>query len=285
MDANTINGYTRQDLWDRLEQADYFDWCRKEEFKQLRALFFDGVVVEFPKMPITCRELVWSPLRGEAHWQSVIEARSREWDTHSEEVRTSEAWGKAFADDSLHGLLFEDMQPYGMTVDDQVALIQFLGFERRSPFNTYWYIDAWICEIEVWLAGKARGEYGMAGLADTVACRTADLFYQMLTEAPLAMKGKRLVVSEERTGWNDDRAAMLHSTLKDLFKTLDSYRLPRKLACDPAPRLQIVESLRNDLESDAAPQILRDAWNLWRSARADNKAKAQARAQAQPKAG
>lgn len=129
----------------------------------------------------------------------------------------------------------------------------------------------------LWLAAEGRGEYGIAGLSDTRGTRLRDLFYRLLSEAPVAVKGARLVPTEERIGWSDFHAQDLHESFKLLFKHLDNYRVPKKLACDPGPRLQFVESMRNDLESDRASPILRDLWDLWQSRKAQAKAKAAAK--------
>lgn len=285
MDAQAIDGHTRRDLWDRLEQADYFDWCRKEELKQLRALFFEGKVAESPDDFIRCRQLIWSPLQGEAHWQAAIEARSHFRDSETEELVRSEESGRAFADPFLHDLLSRDSQPYGLAVDDHVALIRFLGFERHAPSQVSLYLGEWIHESEFWLAGEARGEYGIAGLTDMFTSRTIDLFYQLLAQAPLALKGKRLVTTEEHVGWNDDRAARLQSSLHGLFKKIDNYRVPHKLSCDPAPRLRFAESLRHGVEAETTPQVLREVWGLWKSLKTEAQARGQAKAGAPAKTG
>jgi hypothetical protein len=91
----TIDGYTRQDLWDRLEQANHFDWCRKEEYRRLRALFFDGVIEDAPDEYTREVELVWSPRTGSAHWQSVLDARCRFRDTDTGEIEYHPQWGKS----------------------------------------------------------------------------------------------------------------------------------------------------------------------------------------------
>lgn len=278
MDTKAIDGYTRQYLWDRLEQADYFDWCRKEEYRQLRALYFDGVVEEFPKTFVTCRELVWSPLRGEAHWRSVLQARRRYQHIDTEETFISEVFGEEYAVEQLEGLLVNhDQQHYGMAIDDQIALIEFLGVERLPSRSVCTALGAWSAEMWLWLAAEGRGEYGIAGLSDTRGTRLRDLFYRLLSEAPVAVKGARLVPTEERIGWSDFHAQDLHESFKLLFKHLDNYRVPKKLACDPGPRLQFVESMRNDLESDRASPILRELWDLWQSRKAQAKAKAAAK--------
>lgn len=281
MDTKAIDGYTRQYLWDRLEQADYFDWCRKEEYRQSRALYFDGVVEEFPKTFVTCRELVWIPLRGEAHWRSVLEARSRYQHIDTGETCMSEIFGEEYAVKQLEDLLLNhDQQHYGMAIDDQIALIDFLGIERLHPRLARDFLEAWSAEMWLWLAGEARGEYGIAGLADTRATRQRELFYRLLSEAPVAVKGVRLLPTEERIGWSDFHVRSLHESFKLLFSQLDNYRMPKKLACDPARRLQFVEAMRNDLESDRAPPILREVWQLWKTGKANARAKAQARAAA-----
>lgn len=278
MNTKAIDGYTRQDLWDRLEQADHFDWCRKEEYRQLRALYFDGVVEEFPKSYIWGVELVWNPRTGPAHWQSVLAARSRYRHIDTGEISTLDSLGEEFAVKELNSLLINhDQQHYGMAVDDQVVLLEFLGFERLHRHMACQQLDAWSSEMWLWLAGEARGEYGIAGLTDTRGARLRGLFYRLLVEAPFAVKGGRLVPTEEQLGWSPFHAEQLHSGFKLLFKHLDRYRVPKTLACDPGPRLQFVESMRNDLESDRAPPILRELWDLWQSLKAEAKAKAAAK--------
>lgn len=278
MDTKAIDGYTRQDLWDRLEQADCFDWCRKEEYRQLSALYFDGVVEEFPKPFITCRELVWSPKTGQAQWQSVLDARSRYRQITTGEIHTDEHLGEEFAVEQINSLLIGyDEQHFGMAVDDQVALIEFLGVERLHARMACQHLDAWSCEMWLWLAGEAKGDYAIAGLADTRANRLRELFYRLLTEAPVAMKDGRLMPTEEQLGWSAYHAEDLHEGFKLLFKQIDNYRLPKALACDPGPRLQFIESMHNDLASDRAPLILREMWTLWQSRKAEAQAKAAAK--------
>ncbi|SEL14961.1 hypothetical protein SAMN05216214_108202 [Atopomonas hussainii] len=66
----------RESLWARLEENNFFHWCRKREYKQLRALFFEGEVVERPENCVIDVELFWSPKQDSEHWRAVIEARS-----------------------------------------------------------------------------------------------------------------------------------------------------------------------------------------------------------------
>jgi hypothetical protein len=268
MDTQAIDGYSRQDLWAWQEQHGHFDWCRKEEYAQLQALFFDGVVQEFPEEFITCRQLFMSPLQGEPHWRSVLEARSRFRHVDTQEIFTSTVWGEEFAQKSLCALLGRDQQTFGMSVDDQVGLIDFLGFERIHPLDVQQHLHHWVAEMWLWLQGKALGGDLplIPGLTDTRGARLTGLMYRLLAQAPLGMKGKRLVLTEERRGWSDHQAGDLQGSLKLLFPHLENYRVPKKLPSDPSRRLQFVEAMRRDLEpGGAAPQILRDAWVAWQS--------------------
>lgn len=47
----------REELWARLERADYFDWCSAGEVERLRTLYFDGVVEEDAPDFLKAREL------------------------------------------------------------------------------------------------------------------------------------------------------------------------------------------------------------------------------------
>lgn len=276
----TIDGYTRQDLWDRLEQAKHFDWCRKEEYRRLRALFFDGVIEDAPDEYTREVELVWSPRTGSAHWQSVLDARCRFRDTDTGEIEYHPQWGEEYANERLNRLLIQrDQQHYGMAVADQIALIDFLGIRRMNPRLARAFLDAWLGETWVWLDGKPRRDHGMV-LSDTRATRQRGLFYRLLSEAPIAFKGTRLVPTREAMGWEEHQVHYLHVGFKMLFEQLDHYRVPKKLPCDPARWLQFVEALRHDLDSNHAPQILREAWTLWSTRKARSRANAQARAAA-----
>ncbi len=50
--------WTREQLWNRMDALDAFDWCEPQQYAALRALFFDGVLWqgdEYPPTWMTCR--------------------------------------------------------------------------------------------------------------------------------------------------------------------------------------------------------------------------------------
>lgn len=260
MNSCSDGSMSREDLWSRLEGLNYFDWCRKAEYKQLRALFFEGEVVDYPEEFITCRELFWSPKQGKEHWRATIESRKAYLDFDGQR-QVSERRGEKFISFAVDSLLQSDFQYVGMDVTRQLALLDMLGLENRDLGHGRIYIQTWLSSIRFWLKGSAHEErLELSNTADCPSAHRRHFFYELLALAPVEVRNGTIVLPEEVRGWSDAKAEMLDFGLVELCKALVRYRLPEGLQCDTAPRIKFVEALLEDLESGSVPEVFQQMW-------------------------
>lgn len=260
MDEVSGVSMSRDDLWRRLEGLNYFDWCRKAEYKQLRALFFEGEVVDYPEEFIICRELFWSPKQGEEHWRATIEARKAYLDFDGQR-QVAERRGEKFVARAIDSLLQSDFQYVGMDVAQQLALLNFLGIGNRDRGQDRIYMQTWLSSIRFWLKGSAHEErLELSNTADCPSAHRRHFFYELLALALVEVRNGAVVLPEEARGWSDAKAEMLDFGLVELCKELVRYRLPEGLQCDTAPRIKFVEALLEDLESGSVPEVFQQMW-------------------------
>ncbi|SEK38595.1 hypothetical protein SAMN05216214_102108 [Atopomonas hussainii] len=253
---------SRESLWARLEEMNRFSWCRKHEYKQLRALFFDGEVAEYPKEFITDVELFWSPKQGTEHWQAVIEGRKAYIDYEGKRC-VVESRAEDFIKKSVDFLLQCDHQYSGMSIEQQLALQDYLGLECRNLRHDRIYFETWLAQVELWLKGEAVGEVELPGMYDCVATHRVAFAYGLLNAAPLVMREGRFVALERDSPWGRGREKDMQFFLTSLSKILlKKYRPPKGLKCDLTPRIQFVERLRADLETGQAPLLFQQVWQL-----------------------
>lgn len=260
-----MNGFSdvsmsRDDLWRRLEGLNYFDWCRKAEYKQLRALFFEGEVVDYPEEFITCRELFWSPKQGEEHWRATIEARKAYLDFDGQR-QVSEGRGEEFVAGAVNHLLQSDFQYVGMSVDCQLSLLAYLGLEHYDASNGVIYIERWLSSIKFWLKCRVVvSRLEISPVADCPSAHRRDFFYKLLASVPVDVLDGKLTLQREVDCWSETRVQDLNESLLELSRLLISYRVPEDLQCDGAPRMSFVEAMLEDLESENAPELFRHMW-------------------------
>ncbi len=253
---------SRESLWARLEEIDFFHWCRKREYKQLRSLFFDGEVVEYPEKFIADVELFWSPKQGVEHWQAVIEARKAYIDYEGKRC-VVESRAEDYAREAVESLLLCDYQFAGMPIEQQLALQDFLGLEFRNKYHDLLYFETWLAQIRFWLKGEAIGEVELPGMYDCVATHRVAFAYELLNAAPLALQEGHFVSLQDGSVWGGGKEAYLQESISRFCEfLLKPYQPPAGLQCDPSPRIQCVERLRADLETGQAPLLLQQVWQL-----------------------
>jgi hypothetical protein len=261
MNGSSDDSMSRDDLWRRLERLNYFDWCRKAEYKQLRALFFDGEVVDYPEEFISCRELFWSPKQGEEHWRATIEARKAYLDFEGQR-QVAERRGEKFVARAIDSLLQSDFQYVGMDVTQQLALLNCLGIENRDRGHGQIYMQTWSSSIRFWLKGIAHeGRLELSNTADCPSAHRRHFFYELLALAPVEVRNGEVVLPNEVRGWSDSDAELLGFGLAELCKLLVKYRLPEGLQCNTAPRMNFVEAALEDLESGSVPEVFQQMWH------------------------
>ena len=253
---------SRESLWARLEEINYFNWCRKREYKQLHALFFEGEVVEHPENFIACRELFWSPKQTPEHWRAVIERRTTSIDDNGERY-ISQRSAEKHTKETVNSLLLCDYQFAGMSIEQQLALQNLLGLEGRDLWHDRLYFETWLAQIESWLEGDAIGEVELPGMYDCVAAHRVAFAYELLNAAPLALQEGHFVPLQDGSVWGGGKEAYLQRIISSFCEfLLKPYQPPAGLQCDPSPRIQCVERLRADLETGQAPLLLQQVWQL-----------------------
>ena len=253
---------SRESLWARLEEINYFNWCRKREYKQLRALFFESEVAEHPEKFITCRELFWSPKQSPERWRAVIEARTTSIDDKGERY-INQGCKDEYVKEAVDFLLQCDHQYSGMSIEQQLALQDFLGLDLRDKYHDCIYFQTWLAQVKFWLKGEAIGEVELPGMYDCVAAHRVAFAYELLNAAPLALQEGHFVPLQDCLIWGGGKEAYLQESISSFCAfLLKPYQPPAGLQCDPSPRIQCVERLRADLETGQAPLLLQQVWQL-----------------------
>lgn len=253
---------SRESLWARLEEINYFNWCRKREYKQLRALFFEGEVVERPENFIACRELFWSPKQSPERWRVVIEARTSSIDDKGERY-INQGRKDEYVKEAVDFLLQFDHQYSGMPIEQQLALQSFLGLEGRKLRHDRLYFERWLAQVRFWLKGEAIGEVELPGMYDCVATHRVAFAYELLNAAPLALQEGHFVSLQDGSVWGGGKEVYLQESISRFCEfLLKPYQPPAGLQCDPTPRIQCVERLRADLETGQAPLLFQQVWQL-----------------------
>ena len=252
---------SRESLWARFEEINFFHEYRKHEYKQLRALLFTGEVVEYPEEFITRRELYWSPKQGPEHWRAVLEARKAYIDYEGKRC-VVDSRAKDYIEKRVNSLLQADFQYSGMSIEQQLALQDFLGVEHRDKYHDRIYFTTWLSQVRLWLKGEARGEVELPGMYDCIAAHRVAFAYELLNAAPLTLHKGKFVALQEAV-WGGGEESRLQNVMSSFCAQLiKRYRPPKGLQCDPTPRIQCVERLRADLETGQAPLLFQQVWQM-----------------------
>lgn len=266
MSIEVVPGYSREALWARLEEKGYFDWCRKYQYKQLQDLFFEGTVVDEPEEFIKCRQLIWSPIQSKERWQKMLDRAQSYLSEKDGTWKVVEDWRDSFLKDKLDTLLQWDQQCYGMSVQTQLELLDFLGADIKLE-NRSVYVKSWLVGIRRWLKAEDCG-YQLLSLPDCRYAYRLDMLYGLIDSAPVEIRnGKGALTNADAIGWGARWCEDFYYELKDLYKLIVKPRLLKGLTCDPAPRQKLIETLLSDLETGKAPAIMCEAWQIAESKR------------------
>ena len=253
---------TRTELWQRMLDKNYFDWCRRAQLKKLEDLF-SGVVDENPEDYIVAVELFFHPLQTVENWQMILCKLSFSIDEYGE-PRQSQELLDTWVSENLDYLWQRDFQYSGMSIEKQLELSEFLGFENLKADRENLLIDSWLKNIIAWLTGEYEEEWDASGFADSKFAAGKSFFYKVLDGAPLEFRDKKFFFVAEKFGWYPNSTIVFSRLFKELIKIICSYKVPRKLKCDHGPRVKFVEGIREDLESGTAPKLFIDIWSAFK---------------------
>ncbi|WP_236207531.1 hypothetical protein [Pseudomonas tohonis] len=250
----------REELWARLERADYFDWCSAGEVERLRALYFDGVVEEGAPDFLKARELFWHPEQSHARWLSILEQRKRFRDDDGNE-HVSESLGKEYTQACLDTLLLTDFLYVGLAIEQQLELLEFLEFEKNCSLRGA-YLEAWIGGVLAWLKSQNRDAWDAACFDDSKFASSWKFFYRLIEKSPLVLQGKRIEFSEQVGVWSGSFSSHFFNSTKELMLMADRGKFPRRPTINIETRARFLSDFKSDLETGSAPKLLLDIWAL-----------------------
>ncbi|WP_431482971.1 hypothetical protein [Pseudomonas solani] len=252
----------REELWVRLESADYFDWCSASDITRLRSLYFDGAVEEDAPNFLKVRELFWHPEQSHERWLSIVEQRKRFRDDDGDE-HVSQSLGDEYTNKCLDTLLLTDYQYVGLSVEKQLELLDIL-LENKKPLRSS-YFEEWVSGVLAWLKSQNRKAWDAACFDDSKFAFSWPRFYWLIDQSPLVFEGKRIVIAEQIGVWSDSFPRYFLSTVKELMLMADRGKFPRRPTINIETRARFLSDFKSDLETGKAPKLLLDIWALVKS--------------------
>jgi hypothetical protein len=258
-----VMDWTREQLWNRMDALDAFDWCEPQQYAALRALFFDGVLWqgdEYPPTWMTCRELFFHLVQTPEQWARMVKLRS----TYTDEdgaTHTSESMAASYRAEALSHLLGRDHQYCGMGVAQQLEMLEWLGWMQASPSCAA--LDAWVGDIHFWLNPQPRNSWVLDECDDSRHAHALPWLYHMLEKAPLVMQGRWLAATE--TGWcYEIFPRTFLQSLQSLMRRADKGKVPHRPGLNPKHRQDFLRQLRDDLVAGKGGAVLQQVWAMTR---------------------